>query len=292
MPFQSGFEHILREREAMAPYTWLRLGGEAEYFAEPTSVEELVQLVHRCHQENMPVRLLGGGSNVLIRGEGVKGLVIHLSAGQFCDVRADDGGLTAGGGAKLSHLISAAVREGLAGLEPLVGIPGTVGGALHGNATCHGTDIGHCTQAATVLTHSGELIERSRADLLFAYRESSLDELVILQARLELEQADPLELTKRMQKLWIVNKAAQPLREQRTAILFKDPGGISAASLIDQAGLHGTRIGGVELSDRNANYVVVGANAVSRDVLGLIDYLREGVLQRLGVELQTAVDIW
>ena len=127
---------------------------------------------------------------------------------------------------------------------------------------------------------------------MFAYRESSLDELVILRARFELEPADPLELTKRMQKLWIVNKAGQPLRDQRTAMIFKDPGGISAASLIDQAGLHGTRVGGVELSDRNANYAVAGANAVSRDVLGLIDYLREGVLQRLGVELQTAVDIW
>jgi len=292
MPFESGFEHVLREREALAPYTWLRLGGEAAYFAEPTNVDELAQLVQRCHQEDMPVRLLGGGSNVLIRGEGVKGLVIHLSAGQFCAVHADGGGLVAGGGAKLSHLTSAAVREGLAGLEPLVGIPGTVGGALHANATCHGTDIGHGTQAATVLTHSGELVERSRGDLLFAYRESSLDELVILEARFELERTDPLELTKRMQKLWIVNKAAQPLRDQRTAMIFKDPGGISAASLIDQAGLHATRVGGVELSDRNANFAVAGANASSRDVLELIDCLREGVLQRLGVELDTALDIW
>lgn len=292
MPFQSGFEHILREREALAPYTWLRLGGEAEFFAEPTSIEELAQLVQRCHQEDMPVRLLGGGSNVLVRGEGVKGLVIHLSAGQFCSVSADEGGITAGGGAKLSHLVSTAVREGLAGLEPLAGLPGTVGGALHGNATCHGTDIGHCTQAATVLTYSGELVERPRSDLLFAYRESSLDELVILHARFELERTDPLELTKRMQKLWIVNRAAQPLRDQRTAMIFKDPGGISAADVIDQAGLHGTRVGGVELSDRNANFAVAGAKAVSQDVLGLIDYLREGVLQRLGVELDTAVDIW
>jgi UDP-N-acetylmuramate dehydrogenase len=185
-----------------------------------------------------------------------------------------------------------AVRDGLAGLEQLAGIPGTVGGALHGNATCHGTDIGHCTQSATVLTHAGEIADRSRSELLFAYRVSSLDELAILEARFELEPTDPLELTKRMQKLWIVNKAAQPLRDHRTTMLFKDPGGISAASLIDQAGLHATRVGGVELSDRNVNYAVAGEKAASRDVLGLIDYLRESVLQRLGVELETAVDIW
>lgn len=292
MPFQSGFEHILREREPLAPYMWLRLGGEAEYFAEPTNVDELAQLVKRCREEDMPVRLLGGGSNVLIRDDGVGGLVIHLSAAQFGHVTAERDGLTVGGGAKLSHAISVAVRDGLAGLEQLAGIPGTVGGALHGNATCHGTDIGHCTQSATVLTHAGEIADRSRSDLVFAYRESNLDELAILEARFELERTDSLELTKRMQKLWIVNKAAQPLRHQRSTMLFKDPGGISAASLIDQAGLHATRVGGVELSDRNVNYAVAGENATSRDILGLIDFLRESVLQRLGVELATAVDIW
>jgi UDP-N-acetylmuramate dehydrogenase len=292
MPFQSGFEHILRERETLAPYTWLRLGGAAEYFAEPTSVDELAQLVKRCREEDLPVRLLGGGSNILVRDDGVSGLVIHLSAAQFGHITAERDGLTVGGGAKLSHIISVAVRDGLAGLEQLAGIPGTVGGALHGNTACHGTDIGHCTQSATVLTHAGEIADRSRSDLLFAYRESSLDELAILEARFELERTDPLELTKRLQKLWIVNKAAQPLREHRTTMLFKDPGGISAASLIDQAGLHGTRVGGVELSDRNVNYAVAGENAATRDVLGLIDYLRESVLQRLGVELETVVDIW
>lgn len=292
MSFQSGFEHILREREPMAPYTWLRLGGEAEYFAEPTNVEELAQLVKRCREEDLPVRLVGSGSNVLVRDEGLRGLVLHLSSAQFAQVQRDQDGLTAGGGAKLSHAISVAVREGLGGLEPLVGIPGTVGGALHGNATCHGTDIGHCTQSATVLTHAGEIVDRSRSDFLFTYRESSLDELAILEARFELERTEPLELTKRMQKLWIVNKAAQPLRDQRATMLFKDAGGISAASLIDQAGLHGTQVGGVELSDRNANYAIVEASATSRDVLGLIDYLKEGVMQRLGVELEIALDIW
>jgi UDP-N-acetylmuramate dehydrogenase len=189
-------------------------------------------------------------------------------------------------------LISTAVREGLAGLEQLVGIPGTVGGALHGNASSHGTDIGSCACAATVLTHAGEIFQRSRDELLFAYRESSLDELVILDARFALESADSQDLTKRMQKRWIVNKADQPLRDQATAMLFKDPGGISAASLIDQAGLQSTQIGGIELSDRNANYVVADGEATARNVLDLIDLLREGVSQRLGVSLETAIDIW
>jgi len=292
MAFQSGFEHIVREGELLAPYTWLRLGGEAQYFAEPTNVDELTELVRRCRQDDMPVRLLGGGSNLLVRDEGVAGLVIHLSIAEFGEVSATDGVVTAGGGAKLSHVISTAVREGLGGLEQLIGLPGTVGGALHGNASSHGRDIGQCTQGATVLTHSGEIASRSRDELVFAYRESSLDELVILTAEFQLEPEDPEELTKRMQKLWIVNKAAQPLRDQNTAMVFKDPGGISAASLIEQGGLKGASVGAAELSERNANYIVTHSDATSSDVLKLIDHLRDGVLERTGVELETAIDIW
>ena len=292
MAIQSGLEHIVREGELLAPYTWLRLGGEAQYFAEPTTIGELAQLVTRCREHEIPVRLIGGGSNLLIRDKGFNGLVLHLTAPPFCNVAVDEGCLVAGGGAKLSHLISTAVREGLGGLEPLVGIPGTVGGALHGNATSHGANIGSYTQTATVMTHSGEICSRSRDDLLFAYRESNLDELVILDAHFELDAAASDELTKQMQKLWIINKANQPLRDQHTAMLFKDHGGISAASLIEEAGLQRTRVGKVELSDRNANYVVTETGAASRNVLELIDQVCEGVLQRLGVELETAIDIW
>jgi UDP-N-acetylmuramate dehydrogenase len=292
MSFQSGLEHVLREAESLAPFTWLRLGGAAEYFAEPTNLEELTELVARCRQEEIPVRLVGGGSNLLVRDEGVRGLVLHLSAAQFGQVTVDGGSLQAGGGAKLSHVIAASVREGLAGLEALVGIPGTVGGALHGNATSHGANIGSYAHSVTVITHGGEVCTRTRDEMLFAYRSSNLDELVILDARFDLEAADSGELTKQMQKLWIVNKANQPLPDQRTAMLFKDHGGMSAAALIEEAGLQKSQVGGVELSERNANYVVAGSKATSRDILELTDLLREGILQRLGIELEMAVDVW
>ena len=292
MSLQTGFEHIVREGELLAPYTWLRLGGAAEYFAEPTTAEELQELVRRCHQEDRPVRLLGGGSNLLVRDAGVSGLVIHLSAAPFCAVTVRNGQLVSGGGAKLAHLIATSVREGWTGLEQLVGIPGTVGGALHSNVSSHGSDIGQCTRSATVMTHSGEILCRSREDLFFAYRESSLDELVILEAEFALEETGPQELTKRMQKLWIINKAAQPLRNQNSAMLFKDPGGVSAASLIEQAGLKNARAGAAELSDRNANFVVSQSGVSSRDVLELIEHLRDKIAERLGVELETAIDIW
>src|SRR4051794_18270118 len=172
MNLDKGFEHIVKRAEPLAPHTWFHLGGPAEFFAEPANSDELQQLVRRAREENLPVRVLGGGSNILVRDDGVSGLVIRLGADAFAQITLAGQILTAGGGAKLGQAISTSVREGLAGLEALVGIPGTIGGALHGNAGSRGGDIGQWTCQATVMTRSGEVIERSREELVFAYRES------------------------------------------------------------------------------------------------------------------------
>jgi UDP-N-acetylmuramate dehydrogenase len=229
---------------------------------------------------------------VLVRDEGVAGLVVRLSAPAFCEISLDKQIVSAGGGAKLGHAISVSVREGLAGLEALVGIPGTIGGALHGNAGSRGGDIGQWTCQATVMTRAGEVIERSREELVFAYRESSLDELAILSARFELERDDPEELTKRMQKQWIVKKASQPLGHQSAGCIFKNPRGMSAGMLIEQVGLKSTRFGQAEVSDRHANFIVADSGATSVDVLRLIEIVRERVAERLGIELETEIEIW
>ena len=142
MTIVSGFEKIVRQEQTLAERTWLRLGGPAQFFAEPNSVDELAALVRRCCDESVPIRLMGGGSNILIRDEGVAGMVISLTSSAFSDISIHGQTVTTGGGAKLAHAISETVRAGLAGLEPLVGIPGTIGGALHGNSGSHGGDIG------------------------------------------------------------------------------------------------------------------------------------------------------
>jgi UDP-N-acetylmuramate dehydrogenase len=288
----SGFEAILRTDVPLAPRTWFELGGPAKYFAEPTSEEELVALVKRCHEAGTTLRVLGGGSNLLVRDEGVDGVVISLHAPCFTQVSVTTGQLTAGGGAQLANAISTAVRSGLSGLEPLVGIPGTVGGALHGNAGSRGGDIGQWASGARVLTRRGEIIERERGELVFAYRQSSLDELVILDATFQLETEDPEQLTKRMQKQWIMKKAAQPMSHQRTGCVFKNPRGMSAGMLIEQAGLTGTRVGGAEVSQRHGNFIVASEGATSTDVLKLIDLIRSRVAERLGVELEPQLEIW
>jgi len=286
------FDDVVRRNEPLAPHVWLKMGGAAEYFAEPTSIDGLAALVRRCREENVPVRVLGGGSNVLVRDEGVPGMVVHLSAAAFGEISVHRSTVTAGGGANLGHVITASIRSRLAGLEQVVGIPGTLGGALHGNAASHGGDVGQWVSAATVMTRSGEILTRGQDDMQFTYRQSSLDELVILNAQFELEEEDPDELTRRMQKLWIVKKSKQPAADQRAGCIFKDQHGMSAASLIEQAGVKGMRVGNAEVADRYPNFIVAGPGASSQDVLRLIDLMRERVEDRLGIELETEINVW
>ena len=292
MSIPSGFEHITREQEPLAQYTWFRLGGKAQYFAEPTSVEELSALVRRATADGLAIRILGGGSNLLVRDEGVSGLVIHLAAAAFGKITVEGRRVIAGGGAKLGHVISTAVREGLAGLEQLVGIPGTLGGALHTNAGTHGGDIGQWTQSATVMTRKGDIVSRKREELRFGYRDSSLDELVVLEATLELEKGDAPKLTKHMQQLWILKRAGQPLGDQGAGCIFKNPGGVSAAKLIEEAELKGARVGEAEVCDRSPNFILVGPRAKSRDVLELIEHVRRVVAEKTGTELEIAIEVW
>jgi UDP-N-acetylmuramate dehydrogenase len=282
----------VRENVPLAERTWFKLGGPARYFAEPTSVEELLAVVQRCRDETLTARLLGGGSNLLIRDEGVAGMVISLSHSTFSDIRIDGRRVTAGGGASLANAITVTVGAGLAGLEPLVGIPGTIGGALHGNAGSHGGDIGQWAGHATVMTRGGEILQRRRNDLVFAYRQSSLDELVILEAQFELEEEDPVEVTKRMQKQWIIKKASLPMAHENTGCIFKNPRGMSAGMLIDQCGLKGEQVGGAEVSQRHANFFIAHPGATTKDVLQLIDVVRNRVAERMGVELEAEIQIW
>ena len=292
MGFLSGLETIVRQDEPLAMHTWFQLGGAAEYFAEPTQADELVAVVQRCHDEGMPMRVLGRGSNILVRDEGVPGMVLRLSAPAFCEIKVRKDTITAGAGAKLGRIVTTAVHHGLAGLEALVAIPGTLGGALHGNAGTHGGDIGQWTTRLTVVTRAGEVHEQPRDDLAFTYRDTGLDEPVILSAHLELERDDPRELARRLQKQWILRKASQPMGHQCAGCIFRNPRGVSAGELIERAGLKGTRIGGAVVSDRHANFIVAEPEASSQDVLRLIDLVRSQVHERLGVELELELEIW
>jgi UDP-N-acetylmuramate dehydrogenase len=235
---------------------------------------------------------LGSGSNVLVRDEGVSGAVVQLVSDSFGEISIEGSSVRVGAGAQLSRLISESVKAELAGLETLSGIPGTVGGAVRGNAGGRAGDIGQFVESITVINVKGEIATRNGDELWFGYRESNIDELMILEASLKLQQGDSEEITRRMRKLWIMKKATQPLSFQSAGCIFKNPRGLSAGALIEQAGLKGIRVGEAEISDRHANFIVTNPGAKSDDVVRLIDLIRSKVSEQFGVDLELEIKIW
>ncbi len=260
--------------------------------AEPRNLDELAALVRRCREEDIPLRVLGGGSNVLIRDEGVKGVVVRLTAEPFSQIRTEGQVVHAGAAALLSEVIAEAARAGLSGLEGLVGIPGTVGGAVRGNAGGRSGDIGEHIKSVTVLTAEGEVDELEKDEVEFGYRSSSIKDPVILEAAVELTPDDPDRITRRLKKQWIVKKSSQPLASQSAGCIFKNPRGVSAGELIEQAGLAGKRVGGAEVSERHANFIITREGATAKDVLELCELIRKEVSRQFGVDLEFEIDIW
>ncbi len=286
------FSEIIQRDAPLAPFTHLKLGGPAEMLAQPRSLDELSRLVRRCYEERIPLRVLGCGCNMLVRDEGVSGVVLRLSEPAFTKITVEGRRVRACTGATVAALISASSAHNLAGLEALVGIPGTVGGALRTNAGDRGGDIGQFVRQVEVLDSQGKVQVRDRDELHFAEHASNLDDPVLLTVEFALETDTADAIVKRMRKAWILRKAAQPAAFQPAARLFKRPRGLSADALIEQAGLAKTRVGGAEVSDRDANYVVVHPGATSRDVLRLIDLVRARVKERFNVELEQEIAVW
>jgi UDP-N-acetylmuramate dehydrogenase len=287
------FPGTVKSGEPLAPYTWFRLGGPAAYFASPRTVDELLGLLKRCRREGLAFKILAGGSNVLVKDEGVNALLIHLESPFFSDISITGNIVEAGAAVPLTALISHSARAGLAGLEVITGIPGTVGGALRGNAGSRQGAIGQFVCRATVLDRSDEIQIRERDDLSFADRESNLDEPVILSAAFELQTEDPESVVRRMRRIWIIKKESQPYGHQSSGCIFRNPSpDVPAGTLVDQAGLKGTVFGGAQVSDRHANFIIAHPGAKSADVLQLIDRIRQRVWQQFGYELELQIQIW
>ncbi len=286
------FADILKRNEPLAPYLYLKLGGPAQMLAQPRSREELSRFVRACYQERIPLRVLGSGCNMVVRDEGVNGVVLRLGEPAFTQISVEGNRVRAGTGTAVSALISQAARHGLAGFETLVGIPGSVGGALRCNAGDRYGDIGQFVRQVEVMDSSGATQVRDRDELRFSDHASNLDDPVILSAEFKLESDTADAIVKRMRKAWIARKAAQPLSFQAAARIFKNPRGLSAAALIEQTGLARTRVGGAEVSDRDANYFIVHPGASSRDVLRLIDLVRSRVQERFNMTLEQEITVW
>jgi UDP-N-acetylmuramate dehydrogenase len=292
MPGLADFAEIIKRNEPLAPFTQLKIGGPAEMLAQPRSRDELAAVVRRCFEDGVPLRVLGGGCNMLVRDEGVRGVVLRLSEPAFTQVTVEGNRVRAGTGAAVSALISQAARHGLAGPETLIGIPGTVGGALRTNAGSRSGDIGQFVRSVEVMDSHGAVHVRERDELQFGEHVSNLDDPVLLSAEFALEADSPDAIVRRMRKSWIQRKAAQPFSFQAAGRIFKNPRGRSAAALIEQSGLARTKVGGAEVSDRDANYIVVQPGASARDVLRLMDLMRSRVQEKFQVDLEREITIW
>jgi UDP-N-acetylmuramate dehydrogenase len=292
MSLAETFPEITRRNEPLAPYTHLKIGGPAEFLLQPRTVDELRAVFAACQQQKVPVRMLGGGFNLLVRDDPVPGAVVRLAAPTFTMIEWDGKRITAGGGGQLFDLIAFSVRQGLAGLETLVGIRGTVGGSVRCNVGDRSGEIGQAVQRVTVLTDAGTVQVRGRDELAFTEHQSDLDEPVILTVEFELDRDDKAAVLKRMRRAWIQRKGSEPFSFQHAARVFHNPAGKSAAALIDRAGLSKARAGGAELSERNANFVVAHPGTTAADILQLVDLVRDRVRERTGVTLERELHVW
>jgi UDP-N-acetylmuramate dehydrogenase len=278
--------------EPMARHTWFRIGGPAEYFIEPTSQAELTEVVRRCREDEIPMRVLGGGANLLVADAGVKGAVIHLSTRHFGEVTFGPESVKVAAGMQMSRLVLRCVREGRSGLEALTGIPGTVGGCVRMNAGGTFGDCGSAVNRVTVMDEDGNVFERFRGDLAFAYRSTNITSRFILATEFAVVEDDPQRILKQIKQIWMHKKNSQPLGQANAGCVFKNPRGMSAGALIDKAGLKGKRVGGAMVSEKHANFIVANEEATAFDVLKLIDEIRDRVAKEFGINLEKEIEVW
>ena len=286
------FNEILQRDVPLSHHTWLRLGGPAQYLVTPRSEAELLDVISVCRNQKLAIHILGGGSNLLVRDAGVEGVVIKVIEPLLSEIKIEGTSLTAGGGALLSHVVAEAVRAGLGGIEFLVGIPGTVAGAVVGNSGGRTGDIGQLITSIRVLSLDNKIAERRGDELTFAYRRSSFQDLLLLSATLELAGADSEELTLRMRKNWIMKRSTQPLADQSAGCIFRNPRGLSAGALIEQCGLKGLSVGKARISERHANFIVTEDGATSKDVELLISRIQKAVAEKFAVDLELEIKVW
>jgi len=292
-PF-AGLEEFVTENVPLAPYTCFRLGGPARWLITPRNEEELRQTALRCAENDVPMYVLGLGANILVADSGIGGAVFRLGNDYWREIRLEGDRLRARAGMDMQKLVLKCVRQGLAGIECLAGIPGTIGGGIRMNAGGRFGDIGAAVTGVTVMDRHGQIAQREKEDLRFDYRRSNICAPFIVEATLQLEQDDPDQVLYRTRQIWIYKRNTQPLSARSAGCVFKNPPGcdLSAGALIDRAGLKGMRLGGAEVSTRHANFIVANNGCTATDVLNLIDLVRNRIYQRDGILLENEVQIW
>lgn len=285
------FDGDVYPSEPMARHTMYRIGGAARFYVQAASVGALMRVVEVCQRTDMPWVVVGRGSNLLVSDEGFSGVVITLGR-DFRTCRYDEaaGRFCVGAGVPLSTVVQEAFRRSLAGLEFAVGTPGTVGGALRMNAGSRDEWIGSRVMSVTTFSPCCGLVRRSGDEIVWGYRQSSFSgDDVIVECELSVEPADPFFIRGKMEASHTRRKKTQPLTHPSCGSVFRNPDDASAGSLIEGAGLKGLCLGGAQVSELHANFIVNTGNATACDVKDLIELVQAKVNETYGIELQPEV---
>jgi UDP-N-acetylenolpyruvoylglucosamine reductase len=283
---------IVRAGEPLSKRTTFRAGGRAEVYVEPSSEDDLARLVQICREREIPMMVLGRGSNLLIRDGGIRGVVVCLAHPAFCAIEVYGRQIRCGAGAKLKEVSARAREAGLAGLEFLEGIPGSVGGALRMNAGAMGSATFGVATQVRFMDELGQIHELSAAGMTPGYRDCPLlKNCIALSATFRGEPAAREIIAARSEEFNQRRWRSQP-KEPSAGCIFKNPSSaLSAGQLIDQAGLKGARVGGASVSGVHANFIVNDGTASARDILELIELIQSRVKTVRGIALETEVRI-
>jgi UDP-N-acetylenolpyruvoylglucosamine reductase len=282
---------VIRSDELLARHTTLRVGGPADVYVEPASEEDLAAVLAYCHERSRPLLVLGRGSNLLVKDGGFRGAVVCLVHPHFSRIEAADQRLRCGAGAKLKAVAVEARRNGLSGLEFLEGIPGSIGGALRMNAGAMGGAVFDVVESVRLMSFDGKVQEQAARELTTAYRscpalKTRIALAAVLCGQLGSREAIEQRMNENSRRRWQSQPAAPS-----AGCMFKNPRSIPAGKLIDELGLKGTRAGGAVVSAEHGNFIVNDGSATARDVLELIEIIRQRVRTERGIELETEVEI-
>lgn len=277
--------------EELKLHTYIRLGGKADYFITPSSIEELERLERFCNSKSIPITVLGNGSKLIIQDGGIRGVVISLE--NLKRIQTDQETVTAQGGAGIMDVSEAACESGLSGLEFACGIPGTVGGTIYMNAGAYDGEIKDVLESCLILERSGKISRKTKAELQFSYRYSNLRETgaIVIEAVFRLQPKAKEEIRAKMDYFTEQRKQRQPLEYPSCGSVFKRPEGYFAGQLIQNCGLQGIQIGGAEVSEKHAGFIVNVNNATAKDYIELIEYIKKIVRERYQVDLALEVEI-
>lgn len=273
----------------LAEYTSFKIGGPADLLVEPTDPASLQQILQTLSEAQVPFFLLGKGSNLLVGDLGIRGVVIRMTALDY--VRVEENRIIAGSGITLAKLANAALKANLAGLEFASGIPGTLGGAVVMNAGAYGGEMKDVISKVTAYTPKGEKKVLTNGESAFSYRHSGFQQngWIVAEVELELTADEPDQIRERMNDLNQRRKDKQPLEYPSAGSAFKRPPGYYAGALIDEAGLRGFQIGGAQVSEKHAGFIINTGDATAKDVVRLIRHIQAAIKEREGVDMEPEV---